>query len=135
MYKLNMLHAWATGVYLSHNGTFLEPGSTVFITDIGTSSHQQLVCTTDRMPRCQYPNQNGYWFFPNWTPVNIGALNGESETFYSSRDNNAGSISLLHSGNFTHLQTGNFCCGIQDAMGTYRELCVIIGENVVHNKN
>ena len=38
------------GVYISHNGVFIEHDSSILITDIGTSSPHELVCTTDKTP-------------------------------------------------------------------------------------
>lgn len=116
-------------MYLSHNGNLLQPGSTIFTTDVGTQFHQyeQLVCTTDKMPCCQDPNQNGEWFFPDDTQVMN--INEKPTTFYSSRDHH-GNVNLVRLNNTIHLQTGNFCCRIQNATGMDQELCVNIGELV-----
>ena len=52
------------GVYISHNGVFIEHDTSILITDIGTSSPHQLVCTTDRTPCCTTSGA-GNWFYPD----------------------------------------------------------------------
>ena len=111
-------------MYLSYNNNFLQPGSSIFITDIGTLLHQQLVCTTDRMPCCQNSDWNGEWYFPDDTQV--GNIDEEPTSFYSSRDNR-GNVYLLRLNDIL-FPIGNFCCRIQDAAGINQQLCVIIGE-------
>lgn len=120
--------ATCAGVYLSHNGNIIVPGSNIFATDIGSSLDRQLVCTTDRMPCCQNPDQTSKWYFPDGTP--LGNISGGPGTFYSNRDNN-GNINLIRSYDAIHPQTGNFCCGIQDATGMDKKLCVNIGEHII----
>lgn len=112
-----------SGVYLSHNGSVLKPNSNIFITDIGTSSQDQLavICTTDRMPCCQDPPQHGEWKFPN------GSLVNDQSTFRRNRDNNGNVILFLVSGEVMS-PTGRFCCEVEDATATDRSLCINVGE-------
>ena len=112
------------GVYLTHNGSVLEPNSNLFITDIGISSQHQIavICTTDRMPCCLDSPQHGEWKFPNGTLVTK-----QSTTFRRNRDNN-GNVNLFRVSSEVMSPTGRFCCDIEDAKNVSEDHCVNIGE-------
>ena len=113
-----------TGVYLSLGGTVgLENNTCIPIMDIGTTSPQQLVCTSDKMPCCQDP-PHGEWKFPNGSQVKH--LVEGATAFHSNRDNN-GNVNLYRVSSDVR-SGGRFCCEIPDSYDTYHTLCVDIGK-------
>ena len=123
--KLTILHLYV-GVYLSQNGRFIEPDSNILITDIGTSSPQQLVCTSDKMPCCQADPQYGEWYFPDESQVIHTSERPAPTTFHRDRDNN-GNVNLYRVSSDVMSPTGRFCCEIEDATATNQTVCVNIG--------
>ena len=109
------------GVYISHNGVFIEHGSSILITDIGTSSPHQLVCNTDRNPCCVDPNTAGDWFYPDGGLV---MHTGVSQEFGRDRSNN-GEINLYRRDSDVMSPTGKFCCRVPDASGVEQTVCVL----------
>ena len=112
------------GVYISHNEVFIEPDSSILITDIGTSSPHQLVCTTDRTPCCISPNTAGDWFYPNNARV---MHTSASQEFGRDRSDN-GEINLYRRDSDVMSPTGRFCCRVPDASGVEQTVCVNVGE-------
>ena len=122
------------GVYLSYDGTVLEPNSMLHISNIGTSPRHQLsvICTTDRIPCCQEPQPHGEWKFPNGTLVTE-----QSTAFRRNRDNN-GNVNLYRVSSDVVSPTGRFCCEIDDAtwLSPKTVLCVSICEfDVIHSSS
>ena len=101
-------------------------GSIILITDIGTSSPQQLVCTSDRMPCCQDPPQYGEWYFPDGSQVKH-ITEGSPTTFHRNRDNN-GNVNLYRVNSDVMSPIGSFCCEIEDATVTNQTLCINISK-------
>ena len=119
------------GVYISHNGVFIEHDSNILITDIGfagASSPHQLVCTTDKTPCCKTPpTRFGNWFFPDdKAVVSMGNIPRPTE-FYRDRNNN-GEINLYRVSSDVMSPAGRFCCRVPDASGVEQTVCVNVGE-------
>ena len=112
------------GVYISHDGEFIEPDSNILITNIGTAPPQQLVCTSDRMPCCHTP-QYGEWKFPNGNQV-VHITEG-AVAFSRNRDN-VGNINLFRVSSDVMSPTGRFCCEVEDAIDMNQTVCVNLGE-------
>ena len=120
-----MYHSFiCPGVFISHNGALIKHDSNILITDIGTSSPQQLVCTTDRTPCCKAHNTAGDWFYPGGGLVmHTGIL----QEF--GRDRNAnGEINLYRANSSVMSPTGRFCCRVPDANGVEQTVCVNVGK-------
>ena len=115
------------GVYLFHQGRVINSNNSIFITDIGTSSPQQLVCTSDRMPCCHYPSLHGEWYFPDGSQVKYVYSAPNPKTFHRNRDNN-GNVNLFRVSSDVMFPTGRFCCEIEDATNTDQALCVNVCE-------
>ena len=111
-------------MYLSHNGVVIESNSTILITDIGTSSPQHLVCTTDRSDCCQGLDGVANWLFPDGGVV---PYTSEAQTFGRDRNNN-GETNLYRANNDVMSPTGRFCCRVLDATSTVHTPCVVISE-------
>ena len=117
------------GVYLSfYDGIILESNSSILITDIGTSSPQQLVCTSDRMPCCLDQPQYGEWYFPDGSQVVSISEMTAPLTFYRDRDNN-GNVILYRVSSDVTSPTGSFCCEIEDATDTNQTLYVNLSKS------
>lgn len=116
-------------MYLSLNNREGPDNGTVFITQIGTSSSlNQLVCSSDRMPCCLDLQPYGGWYFPNGTSVvDIAHTVTLPSSFYTDRNDN-GEINLYRTNNNTLSPTGQFCCKISDAMDNNHSLCIFVGE-------
>ena len=91
----------------------------ILIADIGTSSPQQVVCTTDKNPCCSNPNVAGDWVFPN-------SAAPQPTTFRRDRSVN-GEINLYRISNDVISPIGRFCCRVSDAIGVQQTICVNIG--------
>ena len=113
-------------MYLSHNGVVIESNSTILITDIGTSSPQHLVCTTDRDNCCEGSifDTVANWLFPDGGVVPHTSV---ALTFGRDRNNN-GETNLYRVNNDVMSPTGRFCCRALDATGTVHTPCVVISE-------
>ena len=111
------------GVYISHNGVFIEHDSSILITDIGTSSPHQLVCNTDRTPCCMN-SRAGNWFYPDSALVMHTIA---SQEFGRDRSDN-GEINLYRRDRDVMSPTGRFCCRVPDASDVERTVCVNDGE-------
>ena len=122
-------HAFA-GVYLSyHDGIVLEPNSSILITDTGTTSPQQLVCTSDRKPCClDQPHRYGEWYFPDGSQVKHISQTPVPTSYHRNRDN-GGNVNLYRVSNSVLSPTGRFCCEIEDATATNQTLCVNFSES------
>ena len=117
------------GVYLSYyDGIILESNSSIPITDIGTSSPQQLVCTSDRKPCCLDQPQYGEWYFPDGSQVVSISERPVPTTFHGNRDNN-GNVNVYRVSSDVTSPTGRFCCEIEDAIATNQTLCVNISKS------
>ena len=121
-------------MYLSHNGVVIESNSTIPITDIGTSSPQHLVCTTDRSGCCRGITGmtfNGVadWLFPDGGLVPRVSV---TRTFGRDRNNN-GETNLYRVNNDVMSPTGRFCCSVPDDTGTVHTPCVVISECIDGN--
>ena len=116
-----------TGAYLSQNGRFIEPNSSIPITDIGTSSPQQLVCTSDRKPCCRDQPQYGEWKFPDGSQVIHISERPVPTAFHRNRDND-GNVYLYRVSSDIMSPTGRFCCEIEDATHMNQTICVNLGE-------
>ena len=117
---------YISGVYLSHNGVFIESNSTILITDIGTSSphDKRLVCTTDRSDCCRGMDGVADWLFPGGGVVPHTSV---AQTFGRDRNNN-GETNLYRVNNDVMSPTGRFCCRVLDDTGTNHRPCVVISE-------
>ena len=111
------------GVYISHNGVFIEHDSSILITDIGTSSPHQLVCDTDRTSCCM-TSRTGEWLYPNGELV---MHTSASQEFGRDRSDN-GEINLYRRDSDVMSPTGRFCCRVSDASGVEQTVCVNVGE-------
>ena len=120
------MHNYYTGVYLSQNGMLIEPDSNIPITDIGTLSPQQLVCTSDRKPCCQDQPQYGEWKFPDGNQVRH-ITEEQPTTFHRDRDN-GGNVDLYRVSSDVMSPTGRYCCEIEDAMHMNQTICVNLGK-------
>ena len=121
-------------MYLSRNGVVIESNSTILITDIGTSSPQHLVCTTDKSDCCRGITGmtfNGVadWLFPDGRIVPRVSV---AQTFGRDRSSN-GETNLYRANNDVMSPTGRFCCRVPDATGTNHTLCVVISECIDGN--
>ena len=125
IYSVHITHF--PGVYISHNGVFIEHDSSILITDIGTSSPHQLVCNTDRNPCCTTPTRVGNWFFPDDRAVVSIGNNPPPTEFYRDRSDN-GEINLYRLSSDVMSPTGMFCCRVPDASGVEQRVCVNVGE-------
>ena len=115
-------------MYLSYNRVVIESNSTILITDIGTSSPQHLVCTTDRDNCCEGSSFDAVanWLFPDGGEVPHTSV---AQTFNFSRDRNKnGETNLYRANNDVMSPTGRFCCRVLDATGTNHTPCVVISE-------
>ena len=122
-----ILCQWTSGVYLHHNGVFLENDSRMFINEIGAntkSSQSAVVCTSDRIPCCR-AIQHGEWKFPDGSLVQ--SRSQQPTTYVRTRDN-SGNVNLFRTNNLVTSPIGIFCCEIEDATGVDHMVCVNIGE-------
>lgn len=111
------------GVYLSLNNKPVQPDDgVIFITDIGTSSPNQLVCTSDRIPCCQ---DHGGWYFPNKSEV-MNISNKPTPTAFHTDRNGNGEVNLYRVNSDVVSPTGYFCCKTIDATDSNHTLCVYL---------
>ena len=113
-----------SGVYLSHNGTVIESNTTILISNVGTSSPNGLVCTTDKTPCCSGLDGAAGWLFPNGKVVQTSQ---GTMSFTSDRNSN-GEINFYRVSSDVMSPTGRFCCRVPDATGTNHTNCVVISE-------
>ena len=107
------------------SGKIVPSNGTIFITDIGTSSSQQLVCTSDRKPCCWDQPQYGEWKFPSGSQIKH--ITEGATAFHRNRDN-SGNVNLFRVNSDVISPTGIFCCEIPDANDMNHTLCVNICE-------
>ena len=120
------------GVYLSQNGNIIQNNSDIFITQIGTSSGNPLVCTSDRMPCCQATPQYGEWKLSDESLIKH--ISEGPNTFHRNRDK-SGNVNLFRVNNAVTSPTGRFCCEVEDATGTNQTLCIRICKLLIKNDN
>ena len=109
-------------------GSTIPPyGVMILVTDIGTSSPNQLLCTTDRKPCCQGQPQYGGWYYPNRSQVAHISERPTPTAFHSDR-NSRGEISLYRTSTDVKSPVGQFCCEMMDADDTNHTLCVTVCE-------
>ena len=113
---------YSIGIFISLNGTLIEPESKIFIGDI-----HQLVCITDKNPCCKHPNSTGDWIFPDGVIIGNNNNKSNTEDFYTDKGHD-GNISLYRFADDVVSPTGRFCCMIPDATNKIYTLCVNIGE-------
>ena len=107
---------------MSLRGQSIANNSYVDVDDIGEDENA-LLCHTNKIDCCRYPNRAGEWYFPNGTRV--GIVGGSSDDFY--RDRGTQIVRLNHRiGSFT--ARGLFRCEVLDASGTNRRIYVNIGK-------
>ena len=116
-----------SGVYLSLGGRTIPSNSTIVLSDIGTSSPNQLICKSDRKPCCQGRPQYGGWYYPNQSQILHRSEQAPSVAFHSDRDNN-GSINLYRTSSNSTSPVGRFCCETMDATNNNHTLCVTVCE-------
>ena len=117
-----------SGVYLSLGGSLIpQQGVMILITDIGTSSPNQLICTSDRKPCCQDQPQYGGWYYPNQSRV-VNLSERPTPTAFHSDRNNHGEINLYRISTDVKSPVGQFCCETMDATNTNHTLCINVGE-------
>ena len=115
---------YISGVYLSHNGAVIESDNTILITNVGTSSPNGLVCTTDKTPCCSGLDEAAGWLLPNGEVVQTSS----DPTMFTSDRNSNGEINLYQVNSDVMSPTGRFCCRVPDATGTNHTNCVVISE-------
>ena len=101
----------------------IESNSTILITNVGTSSPNGLVCTSDKTPCCSGLDGAG-WQLSNGEVVQTSQ---ETMSFTSDRNSN-GEINLYRVSSAVMSPTGRFCCRVPDATGTNHTNCVVISE-------
>jgi hypothetical protein len=117
-----------SGVYLSFGGRIVPSNSTmIIVTDIGTSSPNQLICISDRKPCCQDQPLYGGWYFPNRNRVAHISERPAPTAFHSDR-NSRGEITLYRTSTDVKSPVGQFCCETMDADNTNHTLCVTVCE-------
>ena len=94
----------------------------IFITDVGTTSPYQLVCSSDRVLAW-----NGQWYFPDGSHVPHISDQPSPTTFYSNRSTN-GDVNLYRVNSDVMSLLGQYCCAIRDATNIDHTLCVNICE-------
>ena len=127
----NIVYYDCIGVYISHNGDFINPESNIAITDIGTTPSGHLVCVTDRQPCCRGQNNNNQvnnWKFPDGGWV----MSHSSMPVNFKRDrSDAGEINLYRVSVSVTAPTGRFCCVALDAIGSMQTHCIYLGKSGV----
>ena len=118
-------------MYLYHNVNIIQNNSDIFFTQIGTSSGDPLVCTSDRMPCCLAAPQYGEWKFSDGSQVKH--VTERLSTFHRNRDN-SGNVNLFRVNNDVS-QAGIICCEIPDATDTNQTLCVNIRCESIIDRN
>ena len=117
-----------SGVYISLVGSTIPSHDVVIpITDIGTSSPNQLVCVSDRKPCCQDQSQHGGWYYPNQSRVEHISERPTPTAFHSDR-NGRGEINLYRTSTEVKSPFGQFCCETIDTTNTNHTLCVTVCE-------
>ena len=102
----------------------IESDTTILITNVGTSSPNGLVCTTDKTPCCSGLDGAAGWLFPNEEVVQTSQ---GTMSFTSDRNSN-GEINLYQVSSDVMSPTGRFCCRVPDATDTNHTNCVVISE-------
>ena len=109
------------GVYISLNKTIITNISIPF-TMIGEEEDETLLCVTDFYHFCRESCSEavGQWYFPNGSPVPV-STSTHNNTLYMNK--NYGVVRLHRKNNAT-IETGSYCCEIQDSTRAIQNICV-----------